>query len=149
MDLRECLFDSVVNGEEAIVLHVLSIGCSLLFNDDDGLTVLHWCASTSNGEKLVPLLIAKGAEIDARDNKGYTPLHFHCAKGCVYGVSALLQHGANPDCQTSETGLTPLHICAMHNNAEIAKVLLAYGANQTLLSAKGERPKDFGLSDIL
>jgi ankyrin repeat protein len=149
MDLRENLLDSVVNGDESIMLHILSLGCSLLFNDDDGLTVLHWCASTASGEKLVPLLIAKGAEIDAKDNEGYTPLHFHCAKGCLYGVSALLQHGADPDCQSLKTGLTPLHLCAMHNNIEIAKLLLAYGANQTLQSSNGERAKDLGLSDIL
>ena len=46
-------------------------------------------------------------------------------------------------------GFTPLHISAKHNNVEIAKVLLAYGANQTLLSTNGERAKEVGLFDVL
>jgi hypothetical protein len=32
----------VVKGDEAVVQHFLGLGASLVVNDEDGLTALHW-----------------------------------------------------------------------------------------------------------
>eukprot|EP01032_Pedospumella_encystans_P020029 gene20029-22763_t len=128
MDLIDPLFDAVIKGDDSIVNHVLSLGISLTVNDEDGLTVLHWAASSTEGEKLVPFLIANGAMIDAKDNFGRTPLHIHCARGRIYAVACLVYHGADTNCQTLDTGFTPLQVASSHGHDEIQRILLAYGA---------------------
>ena len=85
-------------------------------------------ASSTEGEKLVPFLIANGAMVDAKDNSGRTPLHIHCARGRIYAVACLVYHGADTNCQTSDTKQTPLQVAASHGHDEIQRILLAYGA---------------------
>ena len=69
--------------------------------------------------------------------QGLTPLHVHCSRGRVYGVAALLFHGADANCKAnlklndsdkSEVVLTPIEIATRHNHSEIVRILLAYGA---------------------
>ncbi|XP_023319101.1 ankyrin-1-like [Trichogramma pretiosum] len=51
--------------------------------------------------------------VDARDNKGNTPLHSAIKNRCGHMVEFLLKHGANPNAVNQE-GSTPLHlICTM------------------------------------
>ncbi len=130
MDLRDALFDAVVKGDEATVCHILNIGGNLAINDSDGYTALHWSAASPEGEKLVPLLVSKKANINVRDNFGQTPLHVHCSRGCVYGVACLLHHGADPNCRTTDTNQSALDLAEHHNQDEIIKLLLTYGASQ-------------------
>ena len=89
-------------------------------------------ASSTEGEKLVPFLIANGAIIDAKDNIGRTPLHVHCARGRIYAVACLVYHGADPNSKTLDTGLTPIEIAASHGHEEIQRILVAYGATPIL-----------------
>jgi ankyrin repeat protein len=130
MDLRDALFDAVVKGDEATVCHILNIGGNLAINDSDGYTALHWSAASAEGEKLVPLLVSKKANINVRDNFGQTPLHVHCSRGCIYGVACLLHHGADPNCRTTDTNQSALDLAEHHNQDEIIKLLLTYGASQ-------------------
>jgi ankyrin repeat protein len=130
MDLRDALFDAVVKGDEATVCHILNIGGNLAINDSDGYTALHWSAASPEGEKLVPLLVSKKANINVRDNFGQTPLHVHCSRGCIYGVACLLHHGADPNCRTTDTNQSALDLAEHHNQDEIIKLLLTYGASQ-------------------
>lgn len=134
MDLRDALFDAVVKGDETAVLYVLNIGGSLAINDSKGFTVLHWAASNKFSEKLVPMLIARKANVNAIDNNGQTPLHVHCARGCAYGVACLLYHGANPNCRTTDHNISPLDIAEAHRQDEIVKLLLTFGAIPSGLS---------------
>ena len=69
--------------------------------------------------------------------KGFNPLHVYCARGRVYGVAALLFHGADVNCKAplrsedeSEPSsfVSPIEIAIKHNHVEIIRILLAYGA---------------------
>lgn len=62
---------------------------------DRGLTALHWTAASPEAELLVPVLLARGSNIDARDSLGRTPLHFHSSQGRGFGVACLLHRGTN------------------------------------------------------
>ena len=77
---------------------------------------------------MVPFLIAHGANVDAKDNTGRTPLHMHCARGRIYAVACLVYHKADPNCKTIDTGLTPIEVAAQHGHEEIQRILTAYGA---------------------
>lgn len=86
------LFDAIAKGDEASVLHLLSLGASVNKTDNKGLTALHWCSSSAEGELLVPMLINRKAKIDAKDKLGRTPLHLHCVRGRTFGTVCLLHH---------------------------------------------------------
>ena len=135
MDLIDPLIDGVVRGDEAIVNHIVMLGASLIMNDEQGLTCLHWAASTTEGEKLVPFLIAKGADINAVDPLGRTPLHIHSARGRIYAVACLVHHGAHLNLRTMDgNNLTPLDMALRHNQLEVVRILIAYGAESSPLS---------------
>lgn len=133
MDLIEPMFDAVVNGEEQLILTYLSLGANIAGQGDDGQNVLHWAAASPFGEQLLSFLIARGADLNAEDNMGYTPLHLHALRGRVYGTSCLLQAGAAVNAISAKNGFTPLHLAILHNHIEVANVLLAYGADYHLL----------------
>ena len=73
---------------------------------------------------MVELLLASKADVNAKDNDGWTPLHTATGKDVV---ELLLAHGADVNAKTSG-GRTPLHIAAMIGEADKVELLLANGA---------------------
>ena len=74
-------------------------------------------------------LVEFGADVNARDKKGETPLHNACICSCAEIVSYLLQNGANINAK-SNRGLTSLHLACMttsKNSFDIIKLLLDQG----------------------
>jgi len=148
MDFQSLLLDAVVKGDESTVFHVLALGGNVNGPDASGLTALHWASVSSDAETLVPMLLARGAKINARDTNGVTPLHLHAAQGRCFGVACLLHQGADPNLQTNDTLSTPLHFAAFHKQANVARLLLAYGAKTGLVNSRGQRAKDLGLANL-
>ena len=71
-------------------------------------------------------MLAAGAEVDAKDEKGVTALMHASAEGHTQSVEALLDAGADVDAQASD-GLTALMVVA-RGNAQIVRTLLDAGA---------------------
>lgn len=76
----------------------------------------------------VKLLIEKGADINAKDNDGWTPLHHAVGAGNVEVVQLLIEKGADVNAKGKEGG-TALMSAAKHGNVEIIKLLLEKGAD--------------------
>lgn len=70
-----------------------------------------------------------------RAPKTNTPLGLAIVKGDLATVKKLLEYGASVDEKCN--GLTPLMLAARYNNVEIAKLLLAKGANVKAKDEKG------------
>lgn len=73
----------------------------------DGATPLH-VAAAMGLPKSVEVLIARGAQIDARTSVGATPLHGACARGRRRIIEALIDAGAHID-RADRFGRTPFH----------------------------------------
>ena len=78
---------------------------------------------------IADLLIAKGANVDARDKSGATPLHQAALKGNLAFATLLLQHGADVNARDGD-GATPLHNAALSGHREVAALLLDKGADR-------------------
>ena len=89
---------------------------------------------------MVELLLKKGAEVDARDDYGRTPLKLAVrSNGNLAMVKALLAAGAD-SMTRDERGRTPLHHASFIRNRAVCKVLLKAGANVKVLDNNGETP---------
>ncbi|XP_064633267.1 poly [ADP-ribose] polymerase tankyrase-2-like isoform X2 [Lineus longissimus] len=55
-------------------------------------------------------------------------------------IDTLIEGGANVDCQTLKNNDTPLHLAAKHDNADVIKRLLQYGADVDRRNQKGKTP---------
>ena len=102
-----------------------------------GWTPLHWSA-LRNYADIARLLLAKGATVDARDNRHRTPLHFAAEKGHADVVNILLKHGADTNAECKPHGETPFFEAANEHRLDIARTLLEHGANPNV------REKRFG-----
>src|SRR5271166_626053 len=82
-------------------------GGNLEWTASNGWTLLHFAAENGN-EALVRLLIRHGANVDARDNRGATPLMLACDSGYLGRtknssvVLLLLDSGADPNARDSD-----------------------------------------------
>uniref|UniRef100_H9G763 SOCS box domain-containing protein n=1 Tax=Anolis carolinensis TaxID=28377 RepID=H9G763_ANOCA len=92
----------------------------------DSITPLHE-ASLRGQTQCVEMLLAAGAQVDARNIDGSTPLCDACASGSIDCVKVLLSHGAkvNPPLYTA----SPLHEACMNGSAECVRLLIDMGAN--------------------
>lgn len=87
----------------------------------DGATPLHWAAH-SDDLATADRLIRDGADVNAANEYGVTPLSLACTNGSAAMVEKLLNAGAKP----SETALMT---CSWTGNPEAIKLLLDNGAD--------------------
>ena len=83
-------------------------------------------------------LLAAGAEVDAKDEKGITALLYASSEGHSASVEALLDAGADVDAQAND-GMTALMVVAK-GNTEIARALLDAGADVNAKTNQGVTP---------
>ena len=97
---------------------------------------LHRAAKAGNLKGLEAALAA-GAEVNARDDKGWTALMYVVDKGYVLLVEPLLQAKANPDVRAPD-GATALFMAVAHGHSEIIPMLMKAGADPTIKGPKGK-----------
>ena len=97
--------------------------------DQLGLKLIYSITTLSNfnSEKTLSL-INRGANLDARDSNGRTPLHWAVNDGHTDIVTALIGKGADINA-TDQDGTTPLMLAASQGHADIAKMLITQGAD--------------------
>ncbi|CAM9744400.1 unnamed protein product [Ectocarpus fasciculatus] len=123
-----------------LVDHGMEVNCANSF----GRTALHWAAEDNKVDAL-DVLVGAGADIEARDRSGSRPLHY-AAKGSSPETSlALLNFGAEVNAQT-EYGETALHSASVFaerpGSVEVVDLLLRWGADETIVSKRGETAAD-------
>ncbi len=81
-------------------------------------------AVTRNDVATVRAEILRGADVNARQDYGRTPLHIAARSGHSEVAALLLAGGAEIDA-ANPSGLTPLHMSAIWGQADVAELLLA------------------------
>jgi ankyrin repeat protein len=115
-----------------------------------GATALHQAAA-QGAVKVMQLLLANQADVDAATDGGYTPLH----QAVTYGaddtrksaVEVLIAAGANVNAKASRDGETPLHkavfLATYRGGIEVVRLLLDHGADENAVSKGGVTPLYF------
>lgn len=140
------LLESVRKKEGQQVTDMLEKGSPNLVNYKDytsGETALH-VVTARRDLTWMQFLVGKGANVNARDAKGVTPLVVAANLGFVEGVEFLIERGAKVD-ESNNAGETPL-ITAVHNrNTELMRVLLGAGANPDRADNSGRSARDYAM----
>ena len=116
------------NGEHPDeILRLLELGADINVQNYKGKTGLH-CAAKAGFLNVINLLIEKGADLDATDNNGETPL-FEAIRSTIKdsekqraAVEALLVKGADPNVKNRK-GLTPLQVAQRMRRADAGKIV--------------------------
>ncbi len=114
---------------------LLSAGADVAIRSDLGSTALHDARSPST----VRSLVAHGAEVDAKDGLGATPLMGAAYYGQVERVQALLEAGASLT-ETDNRGRTALHHAATYGDVKAVEFLIKKGADVNAIDNKGATP---------
>ena len=81
---------------------------------------LHWAAAYSADPAVITLLLAQGADIEARSSYQRTPLHWAALSNAEPAITAtLLERGADPTARTAD-GDTACDLANRHDDAHAA-----------------------------
>lgn len=139
--LAEEIHDAAQQGDLAKIKMLLEKNPELLSaRSENEKTPLHFAAQGGH-EEIVDLLIAKGADVNAKNIAKETPLHYAAAMGYKEVVDLLLAKGAVFNSGTTN-GSTPLHYSANFGNSEIVRVLIEKGADINCRNKYGLTPLD-------
>ncbi|CAB0043472.1 unnamed protein product [Trichogramma brassicae] len=146
------------NKKMAVLL--LKYGASPNLTNEDGRTPLHIVCSDCWDDLARTFLktiddMQQTVEVDARDKKGWTPLHVALVHGDIAIAELLLKRGADQNSADME-GLTPLHIiCKRYDDDYVAKTF--FEINQKLeqtvqvdaLDKKNRTPLQYAVTNSL
>lgn len=89
---------------------------------------LHYAAARG-ATGVLSRMLDYGADVDARNAAGRTPLAEAAKRGRLQAVALLLRRGADVNSYDTQSGFTPLHLAAQYNHPAVIRALLDVGAN--------------------
>jgi ankyrin repeat protein len=90
---------------------------------------LHFAANTGQHKEVAELLLAKGVDINAKADDGWTPLHLAARSGNKEVVELLIFKGADIGAKDS-SGKTALQWAVKYRHGEVDGMLRKAGAKE-------------------
>lgn len=94
----------------------------------------------------ITFLVAKGANVNARNGRGATPLQIAVGLGFPEGAESLLAKGARVD-EPDAAGETPLISAVHRRDTGLMRLLLRAGANPDRADNSGRSARDYAALD--
>lgn len=155
------LHKSTMRNMAETILDLLDAGANIEAKDNEGMTPLHIAVrlnvtnktralldaeSNTDSEVMnaIQTLLSAGADVEAKDVNGRTPLLVAARQNEVNVTKSLLSAGANTEAMDND-GMGPLHWAAFSNAAGTARVLLDVGANIDIRTGLGNTPLHFAV----
>jgi len=153
------LHSAASHGREEIAELLIAAGADVNFKDGKGRTPLdladwetedllrkhggkygslHKAAAAGHLENVKELLAA-GTDVNAKNDRGWTPLRQAAGSGHKEIVELLIANGTNVNAK-DEGGMTPLHWAADRGHKEIVELLIANGTDVNAKSKDGWTP---------
>ncbi|MCL5437047.1 MAG: ankyrin repeat domain-containing protein [Candidatus Dependentiae bacterium] len=133
------LHNAAVRGHFEVVKFLIEKGANINAQDREGDGVLHNAACGNDPELIAYLVKDKKLDVNVRDFKEKTPLHYAAALGKLKAIEAFLANGAELEARM-EGGSTPLLRAVFRRQREVVKLLLKHGAD---INAKDNRGRGF------
>ena len=108
---------------------------------EKGYGLAHHAAGKDDVPRLL-LLAELGADLNLREDRGYTPLAVAVIDDKPESIQFLLEAGVDPNVPDNG-GATPLHHAAAEGRAEVVRMLLEAGANAAAQDADGKTARDW------
>ena len=127
-------------GNLEVLKALLGYGSRAKSVDSVGATALHHVAAIGVSEascEAITALLLHGAEVDAADKNGETPLVIAVKKGKLALVDALVAGGADVNRRNVVDDMAPLDVAAFIGNLEVLKALLGYGSRAKSVNSVG------------
>ncbi|MEG4393940.1 ankyrin repeat domain-containing protein [Microcoleus sp. BROC3] len=126
--------NAVEQGDTQTVRHYLDLGINANSRVDNQ-NLLHFAGS----KEVAELLIAKGADVNAKHKYGWTPLHSAAMSDRIKVAQTLIAKGADVNAKDTH-GRTPLHFAAAFDGIKVAQTLIAKGADVNAKNKNGLTP---------
>ena len=110
----------------------------------NGYTPLHLAVFAVNHKKIVQMLVAKGADVNAQASSGATPLYFAVLRDQKDDAEFLLAHGANPNLADAYQN-SILDLALRMQFGSMIELLVSKGADVNFVDGTPLRPLSYAL----
>jgi hypothetical protein len=123
------IMESIRYGMPEVTKFLLNRGANVGVITPYGQTILNLAMEGRSTKKLMRLLIEKGADPNAQDSFGETPLYILVSEGDLNSIKVLLEYGVDVNI-SDKNGITPLMKAKIIGRTDIAECLRQHGAKE-------------------
>jgi SH3/ankyrin repeat-containing protein len=117
-------------GNDKALKTLLELGAFAEVRDGRSLTPLFYSIMNASSVQAIEYLLFNGSSIGVRDDNNWQEIHHACKLGLSQHLDHLIYYGCDINAKNN-SGNTPLHVCAIHNQENCARILLFRGCSRT------------------